>query len=35
MARLCHGASAAFFPRPVITAIADRCNAAAFSIIMR
>ena len=35
LARLCHGASAAFFPRPVIIAIVDSCNAAAFSRIIR
>ena len=35
VARLCHGASAAFFPRPVITAIADCFSAAAFSSIIR
>ena len=35
MARLCHGRSAALLPRPVIAAIADCCNAAAFSIIIR
>ena len=35
LARLCHGASAAFFPRPVIIAIVDSCNAVAFSMIIR
>ena len=35
MARLYHGASAAFFPRPVITAIVECCRAAAFSSIIR
>ena len=35
VARLYHGASAAFLPRPVITAIVDCCSAAAFSSIIR
>jgi len=34
-ARLSHGAAAAFVPRPVIIAIVDCCNAAAFSVTIR
>jgi len=34
-ARLSHDAAAAFVPRPVIIAIVDCCNAAAFSVTMR
>src|ERR1700750_659739 len=35
VARLCHGASACLLPRPPITAKADSCIAAAFSIAIR